>query len=107
MKNSITKQIKSKKLGVFFSDDLSQALKDPKFQEAWNQGTGDVYLDAAFELIKARTDSNLSQRELAEKIGTSQQAIARLENPTYKGRSLTTLQKVATALGRKVEIRLV
>jgi len=107
MTNSITNQIRRKNVGEFFSDDLGQALKDPKFKAAWNQATGDVYLDAAFELIKARSESKLSQRELAEKIGTSQQAIARLENPTYKGRSLTTLQKIATALGKKVQIRLV
>lgn len=104
-KKSLEQTIREKGLGVFFEDDLRERLKDPEFKKAWDEPTGDVYLDTALEIITARRDKNMSQKALAEKIGTSQQAIARLENPSYKGRSLSTLEKIAEALGKKLEIK--
>jgi ribosome-binding protein aMBF1 (putative translation factor) len=59
----------------------------------------------ASELIRARARAGLSQAELAERMGTSQSAIARLES----GRSLPsakTLIRFAEATGSKVELRL-
>jgi len=105
MRRSFTKVIKAKKLGVSFEEDLQKKLRDPQFRKAWEEPTGDVYLDTAFEILQAREEKKLSQKELAKKVGTSQQAIARLERPTYRGRSLSTLEKVAKALNKKLEIR--
>ena len=104
-KKSFEQIVKEKNLGVLFEDDLKARLKDPEFKKAWEEPTGDVYLDTAFEIIKARGEKKISQRELAKKVGTSQQAIARLESPSYKGRNLSTLEKVAKALNKKLEIR--
>jgi predicted transcriptional regulator len=42
---------------------------------------------------------------LAERIGTKQSVISRLEDADYEGHSLTMLQRIATALGQCVEIR--
>lgn len=105
MSKDFYKIAKTKGLGVPFEDVLAESLKDPEFRKAWNEPTGDVYLDTAFEIIKARREGKLSQRELAKRVGTSQQAIARLESPSYKGRNLTTLEKVAEALGKRLEIK--
>lgn len=105
MKRSLNRIIKAKKLGVSFEEDLKKKLKDPRFRKAWEKPTGDVYLDTAFEIMKAREENRLSQQELAKIVGTSQQAIARLESPSYKGRSLGTLEKVAKALNKKLEVR--
>lgn len=52
-----------------------------------------------------REKAGLSQRELAHRMGTSQAAIARLEAGGV-GATLTTLQRVATALGLEVNIEL-
>jgi DNA-binding XRE family transcriptional regulator len=53
-----------------------------------------------------RKEAGLTQQELADKIDVPQSFIARLENPhTDKHPSLTTLAKVAAALGRKVVVR--
>lgn len=49
--------------------------------------------------------AGLSQRELAARMGTSQAAVARLEAGGV-GATLTTLQKVATALDLKVIVAL-
>jgi ribosome-binding protein aMBF1 (putative translation factor) len=54
----------------------------------------------------ARTEAGLTQRELAERIGTKQSVIARLEDADYDGHSLSILRRIADALGRRLEIRL-
>jgi len=56
------------------------------------------------QIIRYRIENNLSQKELAEKIGTKQSAISRLENDGYNP-SVEFLDKVAHALGKKLEIR--
>jgi ribosome-binding protein aMBF1 (putative translation factor) len=53
----------------------------------------------------AREAAGLSQRELARRMGTSQAAIGRLESGGV-GATLTTLQRVAGALGLEVNIEL-
>lgn len=56
---------------------------------------------------EARTQAGLTQRELAARVGTTQSAIARLEDADYDGHSLSMLRRIAEALGRRVEVRLV
>ena len=46
-----------------------------------------------------REDAGLTQAELAKKVGTTQSAIARLEDAEYGGHSLTMLERIATACG--------
>jgi ribosome-binding protein aMBF1 (putative translation factor) len=61
---------------------------------------------AVAQLIYAtRTKSGLSQADLAEKLGTKQSVISRLEDADYEGHSLGMLQRIATALGQSLEIR--
>jgi transcriptional regulator with XRE-family HTH domain len=59
----------------------------------------------ASELIRARARAGLSQAELAERMGTSQSAIARLESGQTLP-STKTLIRFAEATGSKVELRL-
>jgi len=54
----------------------------------------------------ARTKAGLSQRQLAELIGTKQPVIARLEDANYPGLSLSMLQRIATVLKKRLDIRL-
>jgi ribosome-binding protein aMBF1 (putative translation factor) len=56
-------------------------------------------------IYAARTKAGLSQAELAEKLGTKQSVISRLEDADYEGHSLTMLQRIAAALGQCLEIR--
>ncbi len=55
-------------------------------------------------IYEARTSSGLTQKELADLIGTKQSVIARLEDADYEGYSLSMLQKIACALNQRVEI---
>lgn len=61
--------------------------------------------EIAAELIQARLRAGLSQAELAERMGTSQSAIARLESGQTLP-STKTLLRFAEATGSKVELRL-
>lgn len=58
-------------------------------------------------LLDARTNAGLTQAELAELVGTKQPVIARLENADYEGHSLSMLQRIAEALERRLELRMV
>ena len=54
---------------------------------------------------EARKAAGLSQRELAQRMGTSQASIGRLESGTVSP-TLATLQRAATALGLVVDVEL-
>jgi transcriptional regulator with XRE-family HTH domain len=54
-------------------------------------------------IIKLRSEAKLSQAELAEKIGTTQSAIARMESGKILPK-LDSLSKIAKACGKKIEI---
>jgi len=51
-----------------------------------------------------RTDAGLSQRELAELVGTTQSVISRLEDSDYAGHSLSMLSRIAKALNQRVTV---
>ena len=53
------------------------------------------------ELVRARQASELSQTEIAARMGTSQSAVARLESGALDAR-LSTLERYAAALGQTV-----
>ena len=55
-------------------------------------------------IYDARQKAGLTQKQLAELVGTKQQVIARLEDADYEGHSLTMLQRIAAALGRQLEV---
>ena len=58
--------------------------------------------------MKVRAAAGITQAEVAERIGTTQSAIARLESGGGKhSPSLATLQKYAHALGCRLELRLI
>ena len=55
----------------------------------------------------ARTRAGLTQKRLADLIGTGQPTIARLEDANYNGHSLGMLRRIAAALHMRLEVRLV
>ena len=60
------------------------------------------------EILKARTAAGLTQAEVAARIGTTQSAVARLESAIGKhSPSIATLKRYASALGYRLQIRLV
>jgi transcriptional regulator with XRE-family HTH domain len=51
--------------------------------------------------------ARLTQQQLADRIGTKQSVIARLEDAEYEGHSLSRLQKIARALNQRLEVHLI
>ena len=61
----------------------------------------------AQRLYDLRTKARWSQAELAQKVGTTQSVISRLEDADYEGHSLTMLQRIAAALDHQLDIQFV
>jgi transcriptional regulator with XRE-family HTH domain len=60
------------------------------------------------EFLRARAERGLTQAQVAERIGTTQSAVARMESGRGKhSPSLATLSRYAEALGCRLEVRLV
>jgi len=66
-----------------------------------------VNQDVAHALYDLRTAHGLTQRELAELVGTKQPVIARLEDADYEGHSLSMLSRIAAALRQRLKIEFV
>ena len=64
-------------------------------------------LQLADQILKLRERGELSQAQLARKIGTHQSAVARMEQSTYRGYTVATLAKIAAAAGARLEVRFV
>lgn len=82
---------------------LEEQLKDAEFLKEYKA------LEPEYEIIKqiikSRTEQNMTQKQLAEKIGIKQSNISRLESGNYNP-SLDFLKKVAAALGKELHIEL-
>jgi len=85
-----------------FDAYLAENLKDPNFAERFKKA-GEAW-DVAIQLTSLRKESGLSQKELAKRVGTSQQQISRLESPSFEGHSLSILRRVAGVLGADVDV---
>ena len=83
------------------------ALKDGTVREAYEQDDDDPCLQIAHAILSLRKSAKITQAELADKIGTSQQQIARLESLSYHGYTLETLTRVAGAFNKKIKVEFV
>jgi len=86
-----------------FKEIADEWLKDPEVKAEYDRLGPEFEIDT--ELIQARLRSGFSQVELAERMGTSQSAIARLESGQTLP-STKTLLRFAEATQSKVELRL-
>jgi len=88
-----------------FNKMKSEWLKDSAVRKEYEAQREEFQV--ASEVIRARTKANMTQAQLARKIGTKTPAISRLESPGYGKASLTTLKKVAHVLGYEVQVKFV
>lgn len=84
-----------------FRDHLKESLKDPEFKKAWEES--ELEYQIATQLIEARLAKNLSQRDLAKKMKTSQAVISRLESMNANP-SLSLLKRITQALNVKLTV---
>jgi len=87
-----------------FNRYLKEQMKDSAFKAAWDDGELEHQLQML--VLKARSEQNLTQSELAERTGIRQSNISRIE----KGQampSISTLNKIAHGLGKQLQIKFV
>jgi ribosome-binding protein aMBF1 (putative translation factor) len=62
----------------------------------------------AEQIYNLRTQAGLTQKQLARLVSTTQSVISRLESADYNGRqTLSMLQRIATSLQQRIEVRFV
>lgn len=83
-------------------DDITRRwMKDPAFKKEYDALEEEFALATA--LIRARGRAGLTQAEIAERMRTSQSAIARLEGGKMNA-SLATLRRYAQATGSTLRV---
>ena len=88
-----------------FKSRLQEDIKDPEFKKYYEEERQALKL--AMKIAELRSQKGLTQQELAKLMGTSQQAISRIESGEYEGFTLKTLEKIAEATGMRVKIEFV
>lgn len=84
---------------------MREDLKNSEFKAHYQEERQALKL--AMKIAKLREKKGLSQQQLATLMGTSQQAVSRIESGEYEGFTLKTLEKIAEATGTKVKIEFV
>jgi|SRR5271165_1876955 len=83
-------------------EQLRHNFADEEYRNAYVESFLNSYVAAQIKVL--REAYPLTQSELAEKIGTQQPGIARLENVNYSAWKVETLRKVARALKVRLKI---
>jgi predicted transcriptional regulator len=77
---------------------------DPELQEMVKEASINAQVSSI--VYDIRKQAGLTQRQLADLIGITRSVIARLEDADYEGHSLSILARIAAALDRKLEIKM-
>ncbi len=60
----------------------------------------------AYQLTQEMERANISQSELARRMKTSRSSVERLLDPTNPSVTLVTLERAASAIGKRLKVRL-
>jgi len=82
----------------------NRKLIDSDFNENFEEGYQSFKIGVL--LRQAREASGLTQEEIAQKLHTKKSAISRIENHS-EDIKLSTLERFASVLGRKIEVSIV
>lgn len=86
-----------------FQEDLAKRLQNPEFRKEWEATEPEHNL--ARQVIEARLKQNLSQRELATRVQTSQAIISRIESGSANT-SIALIKRFAKALQTDLTIHI-
>lgn len=91
------------KAELSFEEMKADMLKDEEFKIEYEKLK--PRYEAIEQIIRARKEQNMTQAELAKRVGTQKSNISRLESGNYNP-SLDFLAKVAESLGKSLSIQL-
>ena len=77
-------------------EDIMEEVRDPEFAKEYGEELAKI--NVAVTMAKARTEKGLTQEQLAEKAGTSQPYIAKLESG-YANPSIGAVAKILAVMG--------
>lgn len=81
---------------------IKKRLKEkPDLQAAYYEEKKNYYI--ACKIREYRKRAKLTQKKLAQLIGTKQSVVSRLENAEYTGHSLSVLKKISAVLNEPLE----
>jgi len=86
---------------VDFQSYLKKQLQNPEFKKHYDEYG--KQLEIAYQILELRKKKNISQAQLAQRIGTKQSNIARME-AGQQNFSVDILGKIAEALGCNVKV---
>ena len=86
-----------------WKDLKKELMQDPEFKKGYD--ALEVEFSIISQMLKKRLAKGMTQKQLAEKIGTKQSAIARLESGNSNP-SVAFLEKISKGLGGKLQISL-
>ena len=89
----------------FFEDRLKEDLKNPRIRKAYEEA--ELPAKIATAIAQLREKKGKTQNQLAREVGVTQQVISRLENPERSNMTLATLNKIALALGKHLQVSFV
>ncbi len=89
--------------GISFEEMKAAMMKDGEFKTEYKKLR--PRYEAIEQIIKARKEQNITQSELAKRVGTQKSNISRLESGNYNP-SLDFLVKVAESLGKSLSIQI-
>lgn len=75
---------------------------DPELAAAVEQEV--INTRIARQVCDLREAAGLTQKQLAEMIGTQQSVVSRIEDADYEGHSLGLLKRIADALGKRLRV---
>ncbi len=85
------------------SDHLKVKTKDPYFKELYELEVQKYSI--VEKIVEYRIKYQLTQGQLAEKVGVTQQQISKVENGEFS--SIMTLERILLAIGMTVQIKAV
>ena len=91
------------KAGVKFVEVHNRLMKDEEFKVEYEKLKPRYELIA--QIIDARKELNITQEELAQRVGTQKSNISRFESGSHNP-SLDFITKIARSLGKEVHISL-
>ena len=90
-------------VSISFDEIKNDLLKDNEFKAEYEKLK--PRYEAIEQIIKARKEQNITQAELAKRVGTQKSNISRLGSGNYNP-SLDFLVKVSEALGKSLSVQL-
>ncbi len=88
---------------ITYEEHVKELLKNKKVREEYEKLLPEYEL--ARSIIEQRLKKKMTQEEVARKAGMPQSTISRIEGLTHGLPKISTLKKIANALGAKVVVR--